>query len=136
VLRGLAGAAARWHVGAEVYEEEQTGGRLFAKEDRADAARIGHVRGCRSHDTQRRARKTFAANTRLSGVLLAPSALHPQSHRLVAHDDMAIEFLALWPLYSEEMEMKRTQGTAALRTAQAREGVTELVDIRRKNVGK
>jgi len=78
----------------------------------------------------------YAANTGFGGVLLAPSALHPQSHRLAVHDDMAIEFLALWPLYPEEMEMKRTQGTDALRAALAREGVTELVDVRRKNVAK
>jgi hypothetical protein len=66
-------------------------------------------------------------------VLLLPSALHPQSHRLVAHDDLCIEFLALWPLYPEERELQRTRGTEALRAALARARVTELVDVRRRN---
>ena len=75
----------------------------------------------------------YAANTGFGGVLLLPSALHPQSHRLVAHDDLCIEFLALWPLYPEEMELQRTRGTEALRAALARARVTELVDVRRRN---
>ena len=78
----------------------------------------------------------YAANTGFGGVLMLPSALHPQSRRLVAHDDICIEFLALWPLYLEEMELQRARGTEALRAALARAGVTELVDVRRRNVGK
>jgi len=78
----------------------------------------------------------YAANTEFGGMLLMPSALHPRSQRLVVHDDRSIEFLALWPLYPEEMELQRTWGTEALRTALAQAGVTELVDIRRRNVGR
>ena len=78
----------------------------------------------------------YAGNTGFGGVLLLPSALHPQSHQLVAHDDVVIEFLALWPVYPEEMAMQRARGTWALRAALARAGVTEMVDVRRRNVAR
>ena len=78
----------------------------------------------------------YAANTKFSGMLLAPSALHPQSHRLVVHDDRTIEFLALWPLYPEEMELKLNQGLEALQAAFAAAHVTDLFDIHRPNVAR
>ena len=72
--------------------------------------------------------------TRFTGILLMPSSILPKSYRLVVHDDAAIEFLALWPLYPEEVELHRTKGLATLQAAFAQAGVTDLINIHRPNV--
>jgi hypothetical protein len=78
----------------------------------------------------------YAPNTGFSCLLLLPSALYPAARHLVVHDDITIEFLALWPLYPEELELKLSQGLKALQAAFAKAGVTDLLDIHRPNVAK
>ena len=80
--------------------------------------------------------QSYAPHTGFSCMLLMPSALHPASRRLVAHDDLTIEFLALWPLYPEEMALKLQRGLGALRDAFAEAHITDLVDNRRRNVAR
>ena len=67
----------------------------------------------------------------LGACLLAPPMLHPKARRLVVHDDLAIEFLALWPIYREEMEFKLEHGVEALMERFARTGVTDLIEVGR-----
>jgi hypothetical protein len=76
----------------------------------------------------------IAGNTRLAGVLTAPSVLHPASARLPVRDDLTVAFLALWPAYPEELALAQHEGGAALLTRLRRAGITDLVDIRRKSV--
>jgi hypothetical protein len=78
--------------------------------------------------------RSFASATGFAGMLLLPSVVHPKSQRLVVHDDTAIEFLALWPLFPEEIKLHRRAGLAALQAAFARCGVTDLIDVHRPNV--
>ena len=78
--------------------------------------------------------RTVAGNTRLAGVLAAPSVLHPKAGRLLINDDLEIAFLALWPLYPEELALARRVGGAALMERFQAAGVTDLVDVRRENV--
>jgi hypothetical protein len=79
-------------------------------------------------------KQPYAPNTGFSCMLLLPSALHPNSHRLVVHDDVMIQFLALWPLYPEEMQLKLEHGLEALQAAFAAAHVTDLLDLHRPNV--
>jgi hypothetical protein len=80
--------------------------------------------------------QSFASNTGFASILLLPSVLHPAARHLVAHDDVTIEFMALWPLYPEEMELKANHGLEALRTAFAAADVTDLLNIHRPNVAR
>jgi hypothetical protein len=81
-------------------------------------------------------RQGLAHNTGFTGMLLLPSRVHPDARCLVVHDDLAIQFLALWPLYPEEMDLKLNRGLDALQSAFARAGVTDLVNIHRPNVAR
>ncbi len=76
----------------------------------------------------------FAHNTRFTGMIALPPVLHPKAARMVAHDDLSIAFLALWPIYPAEMRLAMTEGTAALVEAFRRAGVSEMVHLSRKSV--
>jgi hypothetical protein len=78
----------------------------------------------------------YAPNTGFSCMLLLPSLLHPDARRLVVHDDVTIEFLSLWPLYPEELELKLNEGLSALQAAFAAAHVTDLLDNHRPNVAR
>jgi hypothetical protein len=75
-----------------------------------------------------------AGNCRLAGMLAAPSALHPKSATLPIRDDLTIAFLALWPVFPEELAFAQRHGGPALLQRLHQAGVTDLVDIHRKNV--
>jgi hypothetical protein len=76
----------------------------------------------------------IAGNTQLAGVLTAPSVLHPKSARLPVHDDLVIAFLALWPVYPEELALAQCEDGPALLQRLHHAGITDLVDLRRENV--
>ena len=69
----------------------------------------------------------FATNTRLGCMMVMPPALAPNSRYLQINDRVAIQFLALVPLYSEEMAYKLQVGGEELRKLALRRGVNELV---------
>ena len=74
----------------------------------------------------------LAAGNPLHHLLLAPSELYPQSRQLMVHDDIEIQFMALWPLHAEEHALLESQGASSLLTQFHREGVTDLVNPSRK----
>jgi hypothetical protein len=78
--------------------------------------------------------KPLAPDNRFTGILLLPSVIHPEAQRLVVHDDTAIEFLALWPLYAEEIELYHRHGLSTLKAAFMNAGITDLINPRRRNV--
>lgn len=78
----------------------------------------------------------YAAGTRLGCVALFPSVLHPKAAHLVVHDDIAIDFLALWPLFPEEMMLRHQHGPAALQSALTAAGITDLIDPRRNSLAR
>jgi hypothetical protein len=79
----------------------------------------------------------YAPNTKLCCAFLAPPQTMPKDFSsLEVNSEKTIRFYAVMPLYREEMDLKLQQGTDPLLEKLARAGVTELVNINRKNVCK
>jgi hypothetical protein len=78
----------------------------------------------------------FAPNTAMGCMLVQPSLLNPRSHRLVVSNNVNIDFLALWPIYREEMELKQEKGVEALTRRFSTSGTSELIQLDRKNVAR
>ncbi len=79
----------------------------------------------------------FARNTKLCCALLLHPLLAPDDfQQLTMPDGRTVNFLALVPLYREEMEYKLKHGTEALLERFAEAEVNELLDVRRSNVCK
>jgi hypothetical protein len=79
----------------------------------------------------------FAANTRFCCALIAPIRLSPKEvAELTISPEMKIHFYAVVPLYKEEMELKLKTGVETLYERFNRQGISELLDIKRRNVAK
>jgi hypothetical protein len=78
--------------------------------------------------------RPFADNTELCCALLLTPMLFDLDFLILELDDRQVHFLALVPLYREEMEYKMRQGVSALLDRCADAGVTELLDLTRVNV--
>jgi len=71
------------------------------------------------------------------GAMLGPPQLAPEEFdTLEAGDGKVINFYAVLPLYPEEMDFKLKKSGEALFEKLAENGITELVDVHRKNVAK
>ncbi|MBZ0291797.1 MAG: suppressor of fused domain protein [Anaerolineae bacterium] len=76
----------------------------------------------------------LAPSTLLAGVLCAPPLLYgPEFPQLVVNAEKTIHFLALVPLYTEEMDFKLANGIDALLERLDAHGVNELLDEQRVN---
>lgn len=79
----------------------------------------------------------YHRSTKFCCMLVARPILVPESfHTLHLPGGRAIEFFSLLPLYPEEVEFKLRHGSEALIDRLAEVGASELVDIRRPNVGR
>ncbi|NNE91110.1 MAG: suppressor of fused domain protein [Verrucomicrobiales bacterium] len=79
----------------------------------------------------------FAPGAGFTGMLLAPPlTAPPEFMELAISPEKTIHFLALVPLYSEEMDLKLKKGVEALEPLFDKHGVFELLQIGRKNVAK
>ncbi len=79
----------------------------------------------------------FSEDAHFVGVILfAPVSLPEDFHSLYYTPDKEIEFLALYPLYREEMDYKLRRGADALVKRLAQNNVSDIVDLKRKNVAK
>lgn len=77
----------------------------------------------------------LAPNTLLAGVLCAPPLLYgPEFPQLIVNPQKTVHFLALVPLYTEEMDYKLANGTDALLDQLDAHGVNELLDEQRVNI--
>ena len=76
----------------------------------------------------------FADNTRFGCLLIAPPRLSPQSVHCVIDDNLTITFLALLPIYPEEMLFKLRSGSNALTQLLDQANATELVNNNRPTV--
>jgi hypothetical protein len=70
----------------------------------------------------------------MTGMGMFPSRLHPRARHCMPHDDMSIEFLALWPLHPQEVTCARRDGAEALLARLEQAGVTDLIDPARHSV--
>jgi len=75
----------------------------------------------------------FADNTELCCALLRRPLLFGEEFPLLELDDRMIHFLALTPLYAEEMDYKLRKGFQSLEERLDDAGVTELLDLHRVN---
>lgn len=77
----------------------------------------------------------LADNTRFCCALMLPPVLADEGFdELQLDDEKTVHFLALVPLYREEMEFKLKHGVEELLERFEEHGVSELLDIHRKNV--
>ncbi|HEY1789596.1 MAG TPA: suppressor of fused domain protein [Verrucomicrobiae bacterium] len=77
----------------------------------------------------------FAANTKFCCALIAEIRRAPKEFgTLTVSPEMKIHFYAVVPLYKEEMELKLKSGAEALYERFNRHGISELLDIKRRNV--
>jgi hypothetical protein len=81
--------------------------------------------------------KPFARNTKLCCTLLLKPVLFGDDFlTLIVSSDKTIHFLSLVPLYREEMDFKLKKGLDPLLDRLDKAGVTELLNVSRKNVCK
>ena len=79
----------------------------------------------------------FADTAKFVGVILfSPVSLDEDFHSLHYTPDKAIAFLALYPLYPEEMDFKLRKGADTLLRRFAQHAITDIVDLKRKNTAK
>ena len=79
----------------------------------------------------------LAPNTKFNGWLLFLPVLAPEEFwELKINEEKTIHFLAIFPLYNAEMNFKLKHGAEALLEKFEQNGVTEVVDIKRKNTCK
>lgn len=81
--------------------------------------------------------KRYARNTRFTGAIIRwPISAPDAFHTLEISSTKVIHFFAVVPLYSEEMDLKLRAGTDALTERFNEAHITDVVDLRRPNVGK
>src|SRR5262249_23198997 len=79
----------------------------------------------------------IGSNTKFVGAVLAPPVLVPKEFwRFRFHPELTINFLAVMPLYVEEMNLKLEKGGEELFARLEKAQITEMVDIHRKNMAK
>lgn len=79
----------------------------------------------------------YAASTRFCGAVLAPPMLTPEEFGcLQVTPEMPIHFMAVLPVYQEELKLKLDRGAEALFGRFDEAGVNELVDLGRVNVAR
>lgn len=79
----------------------------------------------------------YAHNTRLCGAIVLPSLTAPDAfHQLDIPGHKRIAFYAVVPLYPSEMDLKLRSGSDALTKRFSQKGVTDVVDIGRKDASR
>lgn len=79
----------------------------------------------------------YAPNTSLCGAILLPSATVPDGfHSLRIDETKEIAFLAVVPLYKDEIDLSLRSGTNKLLSQLGREKCSDIIDLSRKSVAK
>ena len=78
----------------------------------------------------------LAPRTALCGVIVAPSLLVPVTFYELDIDGERVAFYSAIPLYREELELQAREGMAALLGRLLHDDINDVVDIKRRNVGK
>jgi|HigsolmetaAR201D_1030396.scaffolds.fasta_scaffold03560_5 hypothetical protein len=78
----------------------------------------------------------YASSTRQCAALIVPSLLVPTDFYELRSERGTIVFYAVVPLYREELELARTNGTDALFTRLIDRDVNDVVDPARRNVAR
>jgi hypothetical protein len=81
--------------------------------------------------------EAYARDTKLAGsIILPPVSVPSEFSTLRINESKEITFLAVVPLYPEEMDLKLRAGSEALLQKFDKAGVGDVVDPVRKNVAK
>ncbi len=81
--------------------------------------------------------EAFSENCDFNGVIILPSVNVPEAfYTLPINDEKQIEFFSIVPLFQEEMDMKLRGGTDELLAKFDKFGVSDIVDLNRRNVAK
>jgi suppressor of fused protein SUFU len=87
------------------------------------------------HTLQSSPPEPYATSTRFNACILGPAALvDPAFGSLTLDANRTIAFFALQFLYPDELQFKMARGPDALFDRFEKYGITELVDVRRRNV--
>lgn len=79
----------------------------------------------------------YADDVPFTGAILLPPVTAPEDFFVLPIDERkSIGFLAVYPLYPEEMDLKLRKGTDALLEGFERHAIGDIVNPRRKNVAK
>lgn len=79
----------------------------------------------------------YTPGTKLCCALLAPSILAgPDFFELEISPEKVVRFFCIWPLYTEETDFKLKHGMEPLMEKFGKNGITEIIDLQRKNVCK
>lgn len=79
----------------------------------------------------------YADNVPFTGAILLPPVTVPEEFFVLPIDEhKAIGFLAVYPLFTEEMDLKLQRGTDALLEGFERHAVSDIVNPKRRNVAK
>ena len=78
----------------------------------------------------------FAENTKLNTMLLLPSTIFPEEFQTLKLKDKEINFYTLYPLYTEEVNLKLKKGVEALFPGLDKIEITDVVQVDRPNTAK
>lgn len=122
-----------WPISREAFEDES---RYWPVRLLKRLARLPHEQHDwlgRGHTAANDPREPFPG-TRFTGSLIAAPQLTPGLSPLPLDAGSAIGFHAVYPLYPEELELAKEQGSDVLVGRLAGQQITELVDLERPNV--
>jgi len=81
--------------------------------------------------------KPYTNDTKLCGALITKPTLFPQGFTpLELEENRLVHFLAVIPVYREEMSLLQRKGGEALRDSLRAASVNELLNLQRRNTGK
>jgi hypothetical protein len=79
--------------------------------------------------------RAFGSNTQFCAALLSvPLLFGDEMQKLRVNEDKEINFFTVIPIYQEELEFSEREGSDALLDRLDGDGVTEIIDISRRNV--
>lgn len=79
----------------------------------------------------------FSTNCSFTGVIILPSVNVPEDfYTLTIDEEKKIQFFSIVPLYQDEMDMKLRNGTEKLLDKFDKHGVSDIIELNRKNVAK
>lgn len=76
----------------------------------------------------------LCGQSKMSGMMIASSlVVPPRALDLRIHNSKVVRFHSLWPVFHEEIDFRTKNGMAALWEKFTKAGVSDVIDVRRKN---
>ena len=78
--------------------------------------------------------RPYARGAGFTGALIAPPVIAPEGFETLEHEGREIEFFAVWPLYTDEMQLKLDEGLDRLADLMDENKLLEIVEVGRPSV--